>query len=272
MSPIKIGLLAAASVAVIGGVVLGNLWSTGPATAHDRLSREDVEKIVRDYIMENPEVILESVEKYADAQAEIQAAEAEERQAAALEEAKDYLPTLMSASAGSAIGAAPDAAEVLVVEFFDYNCGYCRRATDFVFNLTEENDDIRVVFQDLPVVDREASPDAAIAALAYSDEGNYAELHRTLMKSAGRITADRVAEIAAEEGFDPEIARQALADESRRAAIESKVELSREIGEALLIQGTPAFLVTSPDGSVMEMVPGYDAESVRAAIEAARKG
>ena len=85
MSPIKIGLLAAASVAVIGGVVLGNLWSTGPATAHDRLSREDVEKIVRDYIMENPEVILESVEKYADAQAEIQAAEAEERQAAALE-------------------------------------------------------------------------------------------------------------------------------------------------------------------------------------------
>lgn len=220
-------------------------------TAAD-LPVEQVEKIVRDYLMREPEVIYQALEELQRRQAEEQA----ERQKEMLVSRKDEL---LNDPATPVVGN-PEG-DVSLVEFFDYRCGYCRRVLSSMQALMAEDDNLRVVFKELPVLG-EDSVRAARASLAsqMQDEGLYMDFHLALM-SAEDLSADGIRSIAAEVGLDPEQLEQDMQSDEISQAIDANYKLASALG----IEGTPAFVIGET------LVPGaVDKGRLAALIEEAR--
>lgn len=258
-----LALGAALAIGVLGAANLAGLGQSS-ALAAQELDRPAIEKIVREYLLENPEVIFEAAERYGEKR---QA----EAQALAQDEIRANLPTLMSGAAGHAIGADPQAADVLVVEFFDYHCGFCKRATEFVFDLAGDNPDVRVVFQELPVV-HQKSREVALASLAVAGTADFEPLHRGMMGASGILEEPQILAIAKKAGIDHATLKDALRDGTpRRALLEETLDLSMQIATAIGVDGTPGFIVASADGTYVQLVAGFNAAAVQAAIDQARR-
>jgi protein-disulfide isomerase len=136
--------------------------TSAPASV-DRMPKEEVEAIVKDYLMKNPEVLVAAFEELDRRHGEAQFAK------------------LVSHNNDPSIG--PKDAAVTIVEFFDYNCGYCKAANEWVMKEAgDRNGKVRVVFKEFPIL-RESSEVAAKAALAANKQGKYREMHIALMKS-----------------------------------------------------------------------------------------
>ena len=255
-----LGLTALAALPLLGFAAL-QATDAQEERATAALDEAEVARIVRETLMANPEIIIEAVDRYYEAEALAEAAAAEEA-------AADLVPALARGESGHALGAPLAQADVVVIEFFDYHCGYCKRGVDFVLGLAEE-DGVRVVLQDLPIL-REESREAAILALAASESGGYPALHRVLMRTGGVLDRDALEKAARR--ADLRGLTDVLDDEAARARLDAKLDASVEAAQTLRIDGTPAFLVARPDGSGAQLVPGYDPDAVRAAVEAARAG
>lgn len=240
--------------------LLGALALTRPAaqeaSAPDRAATEE---IVRQYLLENPEVIVEALERWRDAQ-ELAA------EAMAEDAAVSALPMLLSGETGFAMGADADEADVLVGEFFDYHCGYCRRAADFVFELAKE-DGVRVVLQDLPIL-REESRAAALAGLAAAEAGDYPAMHRQLMRASGVLDEDAVAKAARRADASDALAK--LTDDDARARLETRLLASVDMARSMGLDGTPTFVVADPEGRLIRVIPSYAPDEVEAAIAEVR--
>ena len=248
-------LAGLAALPLLGAAAVSGLRAQeeAPVIAPDRAATE---AIVREYLLANPEVVVEALERWRDLQDLAAASQAEDGALAAL-------PALLSGEAGFAMGADADEAEVLVAEFFDYHCGYCRRATDFVFGLAGE-DGVRVVFQDLPIL-REESRGAALAALAAAEADAYPAMHRQLMRTGGVLDEDAVRKAARRAD-----ATRAAGDEAALARAADKLEASIGMARAMGLEGTPTFVVADPEGRLVRVVPAYDPDAVRTAIAEVR--
>ncbi|MEZ5932509.1 MAG: DsbA family protein [Alphaproteobacteria bacterium] len=213
---------------------------------------EQVEKIVRDYLMREPEIIYQALEELQRRQA----AEQAERQKQMLVSRKDeLLNDPATPVAGNLEG------DVTLVEFFDYRCGYCRRVLSSMQALMEDDANLRVVFKELPVLG-EDSVRAARASLAgqMQDKGRYMDFHLALM-SAQDLSADAIRKIAADVGLDPDRLEQDMASEDITKAIDANYKLASALG----IEGTPAFVVGET------LVPGaVDKARLAALIEETR--
>jgi protein-disulfide isomerase len=168
-------------------------------------------------------------------------------------------PQIESDAGGFAIGASPTTAKVTVVDFFDYHCGACKRATDDVLTLAETHRDVRFVFKELPVLSDESHL-AARAALAARQQGRYMEFHKALMTSPGLFTDERLFAIAGKVGLD--VAR--LRKDMAMPTIDREIEATASLAKSLRIEGTPAFFV---NGEVMR---GRDKQRLTEMIEQAR--
>ncbi|MEM1087360.1 MAG: DsbA family protein [Pseudomonadota bacterium] len=217
----------------------------------EAVNKDAVEQIVRDYILENPEIIEEALIALQDKR------DAEEQMAAskALSENAD---ALFNTASDYSVG--PADAPVTVVEFFDYRCGFCKRSTDWAIGLSESYEgQVRVVFKELPILSAE-SEKAALAALAAGKQDKYVDIHRTLM------------ELDNSSGFDKDAidgaAKAAGVDVAKMRADMDSVEVQRQLAEmkalarTLNITGTPTFVVGT------SVVPGADQDAVRALIDA----
>ena len=232
---------------IAGAVFIG----TFPVQAEDTLSKSDIEKIVKDYLLENGEIIIEAVDAYQ------QKAE-KERQAKTTETIKAKLDLLTSADAPSAGNPKGD---VTVIEFFDYNCGYCKRALPDINTLIEKDKNVRFVFREMPILGP-TSRTAAQWALAAHKQGKYFEYHSALMKFRGQKSDAQLAKLAKNVGLDVEKARKDAASDAIEEQLNKDIELARLVG----VEGTPAFIV---DG---EFFPGYLGEGgLKKAIEKARE-
>ena len=251
-----LGLTALAALPLLAAL---GLRATSAQDEAPALDEAEVARIVRETLMANPEIIIEAVDRYYEAEALAEAAATEEA-------ASEIFPALVRGESGHALGAGMEAAEVVVVEFFDYHCGYCKRGVDFVLDLATEGG-VRVVLQDLPIL-REESREAALLTLAASERGGYPALHRTLMRTAGVL--DREALEGAARRADLRGLTAVLDDETARARLTARLDASVEAAQALRVDGTPAFLIARPDGTGLRIVPGYDPEAVRDAVEAIR--
>ncbi|MGI9419756.1 MAG: DsbA family protein [Geminicoccaceae bacterium] len=228
-----------------------------PAMADDAapavdLPVEQVEEIVRDYLMREPEIIYQALEELQRRQASEQA----EQQKLALAERKDDLVN----DPATPIAGNPDG-DVTLVEFFDYRCGYCRRVLSSMQALMDEDEELRVAFKELPVLG-EDSVRAARAALAsrMQDESLYLDFHLALM-SAEDLSADGIMTIAADVGLDPDKLGQDMESEEVTAAIDANYQLASALG----IEGTPAFVIGEA------LVPGaVDKARLSSLIEEAR--
>ena len=226
------GLLAGgAAVALAGG---------GGAFAADN-DRASIEAVVRDYILNHPEIIPEAIKRL------------QERDAAnvlAANRAAIQTP-FPGASAG------PRDADVTLVMFTDYSCGYCRASVADVDRLLAEDRKLRVVWRELPILGP-GSDQAARAGLAAAKQGKYLDFHRRMF-AAGSPNPAKIAQVSKAAGVSvvgaPEIERE----------INSNIALARTLG----LSGTPAFVVGD---RLLNGAVGY-AELKKAVAEArAKKG
>lgn len=192
-------------------------------------SQQDaVKELVRQYILDNPSVIIEAVNNYK--QQEEEKAEANAKKAL-----NDYLPYFAKTNLPSAGNAKGD---ITVVEFFDYSCGYCKKAFTEISKLIEDDKNVRVVFIEMPILS-EQSATASQWALAAQKQGKYFEFHKKLMEYAGPKTPDALKQFAKEVGLDvAQLEKDAGSD-----AVKAMIEENHKVATALGIEGTPGFVI-----------------------------
>jgi protein-disulfide isomerase len=211
----------------------------GPATAAEfnDNQKSEIEGIVRDYLIAHPEILREMSDLL---QAKEQAAEDEARKVAVKENAQTIFRDEGDVVVGNPNG------KVTLVEFFDYNCGWCKKSVDEVSNLVSKDPELRVVLKEFPIFG-EDSEYAARAALAAAKQGKYWDFHIAMFKNEGKVTASSVDEIAAAKGIDVAKMKADMED----PAIAAQLEKNHTLAQALTISGTPAFIVEDI------VVPGY---------------
>jgi protein-disulfide isomerase len=231
--------LIAGAIGVLAGGSAVALWAgTGGGG-----SRAEVEGIVRDYLLENPEILAEASVKL------------QEREAGKLVEANRA--AIETPFAGGWAGA--ENGDVVLVEFFDYACGYCRKSNEDVDRLLKEDPKLKVVWREWPVLGPDSEA-AAKVSLAAAREGKYRPFFNALF-AAGRPTAAAVAQAQRAAGVSP----QAVAAVQAGAAQE--LAKNHEIASGLRATGTPTFVVGD---QVLQGAVGY--EALKEAIAEARKG
>ncbi|SNT26650.1 DsbA family protein [Antarctobacter heliothermus] len=201
-----------------------------PLTVHaGELSEDRVKELVLEAIRENPEIVLEAVQIIEQREQQRQAAAAK----SVLSDNRDFLENDPNAPVlGNMDG------DVTVVEFFDYNCPYCRRVKPHIETLLEEDPNVRLVYREWPILG-DGSVFAARAALASREQGKYEEFHWALMGMQGRAEEISVIRVAEEVGLDITTLRLDMQSPKIDAHIAASMELSRALG----FNGTPSFVI-----------------------------
>ena len=234
------------AIALTSAIVL-----IGCAQEAPQLSKEAQGEFVRAYLLENPEVIIEALEVYQVQQQQ----EAEAERLAAL-------PNILNQNGAPSVG--PEDAAITIVEFFDYNCGYCKRAADWVMNAVDHSsDDVRVIFMDLPIL-AESSEVAARASLASEVQGKYREYHLALMAARG-LNSDKIFAIAEDIGLDVERLKRDMESDTVRARLQQQVQLAQQAG----VQATPGFFFAG--NGQQEFVSGYNEQRLNSTLANFRK-
>jgi protein-disulfide isomerase len=206
---------------------------------------------IRQYLISNPAVVVEALEHM---QARQQASERNRAQQA-LAEKRD---ALVAAAGDPTIG--PDDASVTIVEFFDYQCPYCKQVTDGLLALAAEDDDLRIVFKEFPILG-EASVLASRAALAAAKQGKYAEFHVALMNQRGGLSMAGIDQVAQTLGLDLDQLHRDMDAPDVAAIVQANYRLAQAIG----VTGTPAFIIGD------QLIPGaVEPARLRSLIEQQR--
>ena len=253
--PVK-GFLASAAVAALIGLGLHSL----PAQAQDKAAMSDadrgaIEQIVRDYLLENPEVIVEAIQVFRQRE---QAAQEQRAQDAV----KAHKNALLNAPGAPFVG--NPKGDVTIVEFFDYRCGYCKRVTPLMQQILDSDKKLRWVFKEFPILgpDSLTASQAALAAWKI-DPDKYLTFHTAMMNTAGALPEDRILKLGKEVGYDPDQLRKTMDD----AAVKAEIDANHRLAETMNIRGTPAFIIGD------ELVPGaVDLTTLRELVAKARKG
>ena len=206
------------------------LLSVSPVRAENFTPEQKAElnTLFEAYLMENGEKIMQSVDKFRMNQEKKTAETAQE----SLEKHKEFLSGKDLPTMGN-----PDG-DVTLVEYFDYNCGYCKRMFEDLVVLVKEDTNLRVVLKELPILSP-ASDMMARFALAAHKQGKYFEMHQGLMQHRGAQTEEAFYELAKNLGLDTAKLKTDYADPSIQAALDKNREIARDLG----IQGTPGIII-----------------------------
>lgn len=212
--------------------------------------KKELEVIFKQMLAENPQAILDSVEQY-------RADQERKSQQSAQENLKEYVEFFKSNDlpmAGNPEG------DVTIVEFFDYNCGYCRKAFEDIQKIIDEDKNIRVVFQEMPILSP-SSAKMATYALAALRQGKYFEMHTAIMDYKGSQTDAAYIKLAEDLGLDIE----KLKVDAASAEVKGEIEKAKKIANDLGIRGTPGFIIGD------KIYPGYiGTDGLRRGIKEAR--
>ena len=230
---------AFAFIAAAAGTALA-VQAPAAVTATDKSA---IEKIVHDYILEHPEIIPQAIER-------LQA----KRMSSTI---ADNRMALEKPYAGAWEGAAN--ADVTVVEFFDYACGYCRASLPDLAKLVWSAAKVKIVYRELPILSEESS-DAAKVSLLAAERGQYMAYHKALY-GAGKVARDTIVAAAAKAGISKADAEAAMASSKYDAEIQSNIALAQK----LQASGTPTFVIGD---QVLNGAVGFDA--LKSGVAAAR--
>lgn len=225
----RIHCLPAFAAAALSGVFFVHTASAAEAPRFDKADKQAIGEIVREYIIENPEVLIEAMQVLEERQQSAALAETrqaiEKRHAAIYDNPDDYV-------AGNKDG------DVTIVEFFDYTCGHCRRSFDPLMDFVKEDGNIRLVLKEFPILGPGAL-EATKAAIAAKKQDRYFEMHQALYRHKGEFTGEAILKLAADAGLDTKKLEKDMADPEIAAMVSRQYDLA----EALGIDGTPAFIV-----------------------------
>ncbi|MCA3555158.1 DsbA family protein [Aestuariivirga sp.] len=215
--------------------------------------KKEIGGIVRQYLLENPDVLLE-VSKALEAKQ--QERDAQQRGAALQSSADQIFRSPADYVAGNPKG------DVTIVEFFDYNCGWCKKGFSEVMTLLEKDKNLRFVLKEFPIFGGD-SDYAAMAAIAARKQNKYWELHTALFQHEGKVTKEAVDELAARQGID--VAR--MKEDMKDPAVTRELADNHALAQALAISGTPAFIIDD------KVSPGYlPADGLAELVDQVRKG
>lgn len=237
-------------------VLAGALAALAPRSASAAeiapAQREAIEGVIHDYLINNPDVLIEALRGAEDRLNR----EADDKATKALTQRRAEIfddPT--TPVAGNPRG------DVSIVEFFDYRCPYCKQVLPALQTLLKEDPKLRFVYKEMPVLGAQ-SVLAAHAALAAHRQGKYEAFHNALMATKGQITEDTVYKVAASVGLDVDRLKQDMATPEIERALKANLALA----DALNIHGTPGFIIGN------HIVPGaLDLDALKSMIADARK-
>ena len=250
------------SVAVLVALLLASApalsQQTGPSSESPVLSDAQataIERLIHDYIVKHPDVLLEA-QAALEARTETQRVDIIRKHLAANRDAIYRDPNLPFA--GNPHG------DVTIVEFMDYNCPYCKRASADIAKLIASDANVKVVFQEFANLSADSEAVARIA-IAANRQGKYYGLHRALMDAPGRMTETRALEIAGKLGLDVARLKRDAAADAKEAVAKAKA-----LAAKLSIQGTPMFLIG--DRYIAGVPDDFYAELTRLVAEVRKAG
>ena len=218
------------------------------------LSAPEVKQLALEAILENPEIIRQAI----DLLRQNEEASAAMQAQALLQSERDRLERDPNAPVlGNLNG------DVTIIEFFDYNCPYCKRATAELNTLLAQDTGVRVVLREWPILG-EASVYATRASLASRNQGKYGEFHQALMAAKGRLAPANVMAIAQTVGLDT----QRLKVDLQAPEIDQHIETSMQLARALNFSGTPAYVIG--DAIAPGMISADDLQSMVSQARAAQ--
>ena len=241
---IVVGALLAVLGTAFDRVVTGQSASLGNMAA--------IGSIVRDFLLANPEALPDAMQK-------LERKQESQRESIAERAIRPYEAQLLD-DGDSPIAGNPKG-DVTIVEFMDYQCGYCKRAYAVVKSVVAADGKVRIIYKDLPILG-EASSIAAYAALAAARQNKYLALHSALMEFRGPLNRARIFDAAASVGIDvPQLEKDMEAPE-----ITFIIERNMALASALGVRGTPAFVIGK------QLIPGaIDSDTLKKLIADARK-
>ena len=222
------------------------VWMMAPlnVSAADKtapISQDALGETIRTYLLENPDVmaeVFENTQKYL-------IAEDEKRQSEMLKKNSD---ALYNDERDFSIGS-PDA-PITIVEFFDYNCGYCKRAFPDIMKLTQKNPDVRVVFKEFPILGP-ASEQASRVALASKGDGKYFAIHQGLLNARGSVSGAALSSLIEKHGLNAD----EIVTRGKNKDIDAHIKDVRNLAQSLGVSGTPAFII---DNQLFSGALSYD--------------
>ena len=194
--------------------------------------RGEIEAVVKDYLLKNPEVLR-------DAFVELERRQKAEEEEARIKAITDLSGLIFNAPKQAVLGN-PNG-KVTLVEFFDYNCGYCKRALDDITSLVKEDKDLRFVLKDFPVLGP-GSVEAAEVAIAMLNQANgdkYWQFHAKLLGSRGQVGKAQALAVAKEVGADMARLEKDIVTPQTRAVLQDVMK----IADKLQLTGTPTFVL-----------------------------
>jgi protein-disulfide isomerase len=219
-------LLAAAAFAFAGATAVSAQTFSEP-------QRGEIEKIIKEYLLKHPEVLQEAMAELEKRQA---VAEAEKARVAVKTHADAIFNSPRQVTLGNPQG------DVTFVEFFDYNCGYCKRALDDMNALMAKDPKLKVVLKEFPVLGPSSTEAAKVAvAVRMQDKTGkkYLEFHQKLLTGRGQVDRARALAVAKEIGLD--MAR--LEKDLKSDEIDATLAESLKLAEALGLNGTPSYVI-----------------------------
>jgi protein-disulfide isomerase len=207
--------------------------ATAPAQSITPDQRGEIEKIIREYLLSHPELLQEVIAEMEKKQA---LADAEKHRAAIKEHEAIIFNSTRQVTLGNLQG------DVTMVEFFDYNCGYCKRAVTDMLDMMKSDPKLRVVLKEFPVLG-EGSTQAAQVAVAVRMQDKtgkkYLDFHQKMFASRGAIDKARAVAVAKEIGLDmSRLEKDMASDEVKQTLAESF-----KVAEAMGLNGTPSYIV-----------------------------
>jgi protein-disulfide isomerase len=206
-----------------------------PASAQSfsEQQRTEIQKIVREYLLANPDVLEEVSAELNKRQAVAEAA----KQASAV---KKHSDALFNSPRGVVVGNREG--DVNFVEFFDYNCGYCKRAMTDMMDLMKADPKVRVVLKEFPVLGQ-GSVEAAQVGVAVRMQDpsgkKYLDFHQKLLNSRGQIDKAKAMSAAKESGLDMARLEKDMASPEVKATLEENFRMAEDIG----LNGTPSYVI-----------------------------
>jgi len=217
LRPRILSLAIVALAAGTTGAVLADQTSLKPDT-----DRANIERIVREYILANPEIIPEAM-------TQLQNREVSRMLASNRQEIETAWP---GATAGNPKG------DVAIVVFFDYACPFCKQGAADINTLIEQDKNLKIVFRDFPVLSPE-SETAAMASLSAGSQGRYLKFHDAMFEGKGRVTQERIIATVRTAGLNEKTTATGLTAAASKAEIKRNLDLGRALG----LSGTPSYII-----------------------------
>lgn len=228
------------SALIVGLAIIAGIAFFPLKAAFSPKDQEEMHQIIRSYLIEHPEVLKESLMA-------LQKKEELEQENLAKNAIKENHEQLFAAKSPSTENAT---ATIILVEFFDYQCHYCKKMKIEIDKLLKNNPNIKVVYKELPVLGQ-VSVVASRYALAANMQGLYHPMSEKLLSFEGKLTEEKIMELAKEAGVDLE----RLKIDMESATIQTELEQNMSLAQKLRIRGTPAIIVSPyPMNPAMEPI------------------